>query len=89
MKTNWWKFISRFVVADFDDPKFQTSSSEVCLMSDTLERSVVLRNNINVYGEGEKTYLLAHGFGCDQTMWRFLTPQIEENTRLVLFDFCT
>ena len=56
-------------------------------MANTLEHPVVLRNNINVYGEGEKTYLLAHGFGCDQTMWRFLTPQIEENTRLVLFDY--
>jgi len=56
-------------------------------MSKTLEHPAVMRNNINVYGEGEKTYLLAHGFGCDQTMWRFLTPQIEDNARLVLFDY--
>ena len=30
--------------------------------------------------------LLAHGFGCDQNMWRFITPAFEDDYRIVLFD---
>ena len=45
------------------------------------------RNNINIIGNGNKTIILAHGFGCDQKMWRFLTPMLETNYRIVLFDY--
>ena len=45
------------------------------------------RNNVHVIGEGERTFLLAHGFGCDQNMWQFLVPQLTGHGRLVLFDF--
>jgi len=31
--------------------------------------------------------LFAHGFGCDQNMWRFVTPAFEENYKIVLFDY--
>jgi sigma-B regulation protein RsbQ len=31
--------------------------------------------------------LFAHGFGCDQNMWRFITPAYEETHRIVLFDY--
>lgn len=31
--------------------------------------------------------LLAHGFGCDQNMWRFLTPAFENDYKIVLFDY--
>jgi len=37
----------------------------------------VKRNNVNVIGQGKKTVMLAYGFGCDQKMWRFLTPLLE------------
>ena len=30
--------------------------------------------------------VLAHGFGCDQIMWRFLTPEFQNEYRIVLFD---
>jgi sigma-B regulation protein RsbQ len=30
--------------------------------------------------------VLAHGFGCDQNMWRHLVPAFENEFRLVLFD---
>jgi sigma-B regulation protein RsbQ len=30
--------------------------------------------------------LFAHGFGCDQNMWRFVTPAFEDDYRVVLFD---
>lgn len=47
----------------------------------------VKRNNVNVIGQGKKTVMLAHGFGCDQKMWRFLTPLLEDDYRIVLFDY--
>lgn len=31
--------------------------------------------------------LFAHGFGCDQTMWRFVAPAFEDDYRVVLFDY--
>lgn len=30
--------------------------------------------------------VFAHGFGCDQNMWRFVTPSFEEDYRVILFD---
>jgi sigma-B regulation protein RsbQ len=30
--------------------------------------------------------MFAHGFGCDQNMWRFITPAFEDRFRIVLFD---
>jgi sigma-B regulation protein RsbQ len=48
---------------------------------------VLFRNNVNIVGEGHRTMLFAHGFGCDQRMWRFLVPAFEQDYRLVLFDY--
>ncbi len=31
--------------------------------------------------------IFAHGFGCDQNMWRFVTPAFEDDYRIVLFDY--
>ena len=31
--------------------------------------------------------VFAHGFGCDQNMWRFVTPAFEDDYRVVLFDY--
>jgi Predicted hydrolases or acyltransferases (alpha/beta hydrolase superfamily) len=31
--------------------------------------------------------LFAHGFGCDQNMWRFIAPEFENDYRIVLFDY--
>ncbi|MDB4972719.1 MAG: Hydrolase of specificity RsbQ [Myxococcaceae bacterium] len=30
--------------------------------------------------------MFAHGFGCDQTMWRYVAPAFEDRFRIVLFD---
>lgn len=30
--------------------------------------------------------LFAHGYGCDQNMWRFITPAFEQDYQIVLFD---
>jgi sigma-B regulation protein RsbQ len=31
--------------------------------------------------------VLAHGYGCDQNMWRLLVPAFEQDYRIVLFDY--
>lgn len=46
----------------------------------------IKRNNVNFRGAGEKTMVFAHGFGCDQNMWRFVTPEFERDFRVVVFD---
>lgn len=48
---------------------------------------VARRNNVTVIGEGAQTIMFAHGFGCDQNMWRFVTPSFEQRYRLLLFDY--
>jgi sigma-B regulation protein RsbQ len=48
---------------------------------------VVRRNNVKVFGEGTRPMLFAHGFGCDQNMWRLVTPHFAHDYRIVLFDY--
>lgn len=48
--------------------------------------NVSRRNNVHVVGDGPATILLVHGFGCDQSMWRLLTPSLAPRFRLVLLD---
>ena len=48
---------------------------------------VLERNNVKVLGRGRQPMLFAHGFGCDQNMWRFITPAFEQDYQLVLFDY--
>lgn len=42
---------------------------------------------MNVIGQGKETLLFAHGFGCDQQMWRYITPSFEKKYKIVLFDY--
>jgi sigma-B regulation protein RsbQ len=44
------------------------------------------RNNVHVAGSGPATLFFAHGFGCDQNMWRLLEPEYRKRYRTVLFD---
>lgn len=44
------------------------------------------RNNVNVTGRGTATMVFAHGFGCDQNMWRRLVPSFKDRYKIVLFD---
>ena len=48
--------------------------------------AVIERNNVNIRGSGERAMMFAHGFGCDQNMWRFVAPAFEKDFRTVLFD---
>jgi sigma-B regulation protein RsbQ len=45
------------------------------------------RNNVHVFGVPDgPPMVFAHGFGCDQNMWRFVWPRFAEDYRVVLFD---
>ena len=48
--------------------------------------SIQQRNNVQVMGSGQATMVFAHGFGCDQNMWRLLTLRFAPRYRVVLFD---
>jgi sigma-B regulation protein RsbQ len=47
---------------------------------------VIRRNNVRVRGTGARAMMFAHGFGCDQNMWRFVAPAFEADFTSVLFD---
>ncbi|MFC8131728.1 alpha/beta fold hydrolase [Streptomyces sp. NPDC057302] len=45
------------------------------------------RNHVTVSGRaGGPVVMLAHGFGCDQNMWRLVVPLLEDDFTVVLFD---
>jgi len=48
--------------------------------------SVAHRNNVSESGAGTQAMIFAHGFGCDQNMWRFVAPAFEDDYRVILFD---
>lgn len=48
--------------------------------------SVLKRNNVRILGTGTKAMVFAHGYGCDQNVWRFITPAFSSQYRIVLFD---
>ncbi|MFJ9783187.1 alpha/beta fold hydrolase [Amycolatopsis sp. NPDC101161] len=49
--------------------------------------SMRTRNNVVEAGpEDGPVVLLAHGFGCDQNLWRLVVPTLAERYRVVLFD---
>ena len=48
--------------------------------------TILERNNVRVFGHGSTSIIFAHGFGCDQNMWRFVAPAFQEKYQIVLFD---
>ena len=48
---------------------------------------VVDRHHVAESGvRGARPMLFAHGFGCDQRMWRLVAPAFEADHRVILFD---
>jgi sigma-B regulation protein RsbQ len=48
---------------------------------------VLARNNVTLSGRPDGTPIVfAHGFGCDQGMWRHVAPAFAGTHRIVLFD---
>jgi len=49
--------------------------------------TVQQRNNVNIHSDGPVTMLFAHGFGCDQALWRFVAPSFADDHFVVTFDY--
>jgi sigma-B regulation protein RsbQ len=49
--------------------------------------SVLTTLNAHVGGCGSRTMIFAHGFGCDQNMWRYVAPAFEDRFQTVVFDY--
>ena len=46
-----------------------------------------MRHNVVTFGPADgQPMMFAHGFGCDQNMWRFVWPEFAESYRVILFD---
>ena len=48
--------------------------------------TVITRNHVVTAGAGHRPMIFAHGFGCDQNMWRLVAPAFEADHLTVLFD---
>jgi sigma-B regulation protein RsbQ len=48
--------------------------------------SVVMRHHVTTRGTGPRTMVFAHGFGCDQNMWRMVAPAYADRFRTVCYD---
>ena len=52
-----------------------------------MNNEIITRNNVKIFGSGQTPMMFAHGFGCDQNMWRFVTPAFEKDYKIILFDY--
>jgi len=48
--------------------------------------SVHTRHNVSISGRGDATMVFAHGFGCNQDMWRMMAPAFEDRFRVLKYD---
>ena len=48
--------------------------------------SALTRNSVHIAGSGPRAMMFAHGFGCDQNMWRFVAPAFTSELQTILFD---
>jgi sigma-B regulation protein RsbQ len=63
-----------------DKQRAKEASREGSLMG------IIERNNVHVHGAAQPAMVFAHGFGCDQNMWRFVEPAFRDDFKTVLFD---
>ena len=49
--------------------------------------NIIKRNDMKISGRGTRPLIFAHGFGCDQNMWRFVAPAFEDDYKVVVFDY--
>ncbi|KQM77212.1 sigma factor sigB regulation protein rsbQ [Pedobacter sp. Leaf216] len=48
---------------------------------------ILERNNVKILGEGTQVMLFAHGFGCAQSSWKFITDAFLADYKVILFDY--
>ena len=51
-----------------------------------MKPSIQHRHHVQIVGDGATDLVFAHGFGCDQNMWRLVAPAFEDRYRIVLYD---
>jgi sigma-B regulation protein RsbQ len=51
-----------------------------------MSMDVLKKYNVKVAGNGPPM-MFAHGFGCDQNMWRLVAPAFDHDYKTVLFDY--
>jgi sigma-B regulation protein RsbQ len=62
--------------------------AELLTMEKRPMSNIRLRNNVNLLGNPSgPTLMFAHGFGCDQNMWRSMLPNLVKIYNIVLFDY--
>ncbi|TWT01952.1 alpha/beta fold hydrolase [Planomicrobium sp. CPCC 101079] len=52
-----------------------------------MNTEILKRNNVQIKGQGAKTMVFGHGFGCDQLVWQEVASAFESEYRVVLFDY--
>ncbi len=50
-------------------------------------KSILKRNNVKISGKGTQPMMFAHGFGCDQHSWQFITDAFQDDYKIILFDY--
>jgi sigma-B regulation protein RsbQ len=48
---------------------------------------ILIRNNVKILGEGSQVIMFAHGFGCAQSSWKFITDAFLKDYKVILFDY--
>lgn len=48
---------------------------------------ILIRNNVKILGEGSQVIMFAHGFGCAQSSWKYMTDAFLKEYKVVLFDY--
>ena len=48
--------------------------------------SVLTRNAVTVSGRGDKPLVFLHGYGTDQTMWRYIAARFETSHSVITYD---
>ncbi|WP_316806398.1 alpha/beta hydrolase [Pedobacter agri] len=49
--------------------------------------TILIRNNVKILGQGSQVIMFAHGFGCAQSSWKYITDAFLEDYRVILFDY--
>jgi sigma-B regulation protein RsbQ len=66
--------------------RLEVACKRIACQTKERRMSVINRNNVKTVGAGSQTMLFAHGFGCDQNMWRYVAPLFADRFRVVTFD---
>lgn len=56
-------------------------------LNDKTVHPILVRNNIKILGEGTQIIVFAHGFGCAQSNWKYVTNAFLEDYKVILFDY--